>query len=127
MNSCPSGQIKRKSYITKNGIKVNSICIKDRGYPGHGPKTLPPIDKNLSLTKFGYNLHNNDNIRHKALIEASKKYSILSVLQRINLIRNYSKSTPINYDILTKDLDYLKKLYKSSKKVNINDKKSSKK
>ena len=123
-NKCKKGQILRKAYTKRSGSKVKASCIEDRGLVGHGPKTLPPLDKNLSLSRFGYKLDKPEKTRRSSLKKASKKYSTISVLKRVNLIRNYSKSIPENYDKLSNDVDYMKKQYANEKKTS---KKSSKK
>jgi hypothetical protein len=115
-NKCKDSQILRKAYTKRSGSKVKATCIEDKGQPGHGPKTLPPLDKNLSLSKFGYKLDKPEKTRRTSLKKASKKYSTISVLKRVNLIRNYSKSIPKNYDKLSNDVDYLKKQYAIDKK-----------
>jgi len=115
-NKCKKGQILRKAYTKRSGSKVKASCIEDRGLVGHGPKTLPPLDKNLSLSRFGYKLDKPEKTRRSSLKKASKKYSTISVLKRVNLIRNYSKSIPENYDKLSNDVDYLKKQYSIDKK-----------
>src|SRR5947208_3391455 len=112
--TCPKGQIrrssyKRKSYSRKGGItvkasRVKSTCIKDVGKPGKGPKTLPQPDKNNLLSRFGYKLKKNKNERQKSLKEASKKYGILPVLRRTNLIANLSKWNKDNEKKLKDDV-----------------------
>jgi hypothetical protein len=118
--TCPKGMIIRKSYTTKKTSKKNSIyvpetCIKDKGKLGHGPKILSNIDKNISLSSFGYKLSKSDKSRKTSLKKASKKYGKLNVLRRVNLIRNYSKSIPKNYEKLSNDVSYLKKEYSKDK------------
>ena len=117
-NKCKKNQILRKAYIKRSGSKVKETCIIDRGLPGHGPNTLPLIDKKLSLSKYGYKLNKPKKERRSSLKRASKKYSTLTILKRVNLIRNYSKSIPKNYNKLSDDVEYLKKQYKkTSKKI----------
>jgi len=108
-NTCKRGQIKRKGYTTKSGKKVQASCIRDRGQPGKGPYTLPPIKNKGYLTQFGYKLKDSFEKRKKALDKAIKKYGALAVERHINLVRNYSKSEKANYKKYTKDLEYAKK------------------
>lgn len=73
-------------------------------------KTLPPIDKNISLSKYGYSVKSSKSRRHSSLKRASKQHSSLTVLRRLNLIRNYSKSgSKENYKRLSDDVEYMKK------------------
>lgn len=116
---------KRQSYISKFGIRVPSTyiaptyvaptCIKDVGKPGKGPKTLPKLDSNIHLTKYGYNIHKSENRRHNALRLASKDFGLLPVLRRINLIRNYQANQDIK-NIFSQDVEYMKKMYSKYKK-----------
>ena len=50
--------IMRKEYKKKSSKKVKASCVKDRGKKGKGPKTLPPISKDISLSKYDTNLKN---------------------------------------------------------------------
>jgi hypothetical protein len=134
--NCPSGQIlrrgsrrrsyRRKSYTRKDGTKVrgsnigpsrmSSTCIKDIGKPGHGPYILPKLDPDVSLSRQGYHLSQSAPERHKALKRASKKYSTLGVLKRVNLIGNYSKANKSNYKKLRDDVEFMKRQYAKEKK-----------
>jgi len=80
-------------------------------------RTLPPISKlkSDSLSKYGYKLSKSPNSRHRALKKAARSRGTLAVLKRINLIGNYSKSVPSNYDKLRLDVEYLKDEYAKEK------------
>lgn len=78
-------------------------------------KLLPQPDKINTLSKYGYNVRKNVNSRHLSLRKASKKYSPLSVLRRVNLIRNFQKGNNFIHQRMSDDVDYMKKLYKKSK------------
>lgn len=127
---CDKGEIvrkayTRKAYTRKDGTKVKATrvspkCIKDRGNPGKGPYTLPPLKDNHFLTKHGYSLSKSFDERKKSLKKAIKENSSLSVLKHLVLVRNYSKSVKKNYDKYTKDIRFIqdlrKKEYASKKK-----------
>ena len=126
---CDKGEIvragyTRKAYTRKDGTKVKATrvapkCIKDRGEPGKGPYTLPPLKDNHFLTKHGYSLSKSFEDRKKALKKAIKENGSLSVLKHLVLVRNYSKSIKKNYDKYTKDIEFIQVLRKkeaSSKK-----------
>ncbi len=122
---CKKGQILRKNYSRKSSsrskskkrIIVKATCIKDIGSKGHGKKILPKPNPANSLRKFGYKLEAPKLSRHKALLKASKKLGNLPILKRVNLIRNYvPKDYPLNKSKLSDDVEFLKKLYKKSKK-----------
>ena len=72
---------------------------------------LTKLDKNISLSSFGYKLSKSNKARKSSLKRSSNKYGTLKVLQRVNLIRNYSKSVPKNYDKLSADVEFLKNVY----------------
>ena len=83
------------------------------------PKVLPPIGNEMHLSDYGYSLQKLKKQRRGSLKKASKKEGTLAVLRRINLIRNYSKSVPVNYSKLSQDVEFMKKTYakeKNSKK-----------
>lgn len=123
---CPVGEIKRKGYTRKSYVSVTgshvkkahvpSSCIKDRGAPGKGPKRLPEVKAPGFLRQVGYSLSLPEEKRHAALRKAAHKESVLEVLRRVNLIRNYSKAEKKNYAKLSKDVEYLKKLHLAEKK-----------
>jgi hypothetical protein len=119
---CDKGEIvrkayTRKAYTRKDGTKVKATrvaakCIKDRGTPGKGPYTLPPLKDNHFLTKHGYSLSKSFEDRKKALKKAIKENGSLSVLRHLVLVRNYSKSVKKNYDKYTKDIEFVQDLRK---------------
>ena len=78
---------------------------------------LPPISKSKSdsLSKYGYRLSKSPLARRRALKKAARSRGTLSVLKRVNLIGNYSKSVPVNYDKLRADVEFLKDEYAKEK------------
>jgi len=80
-------------------------------------RTLPPLSKkkSMSLSKYGYTLTKSSINRQKALKKAAKVRGTLSVLKRVNLISNYSKSVPKNHSKLRSDVEYLKNKYAKEK------------
>ncbi len=78
---------------------------------------LPPISKlkKDSLSRFGYKLSKTKSSRKKALKKAARSRGTLTVLKRVNLIGNYSKSNPINYEKLRSDVEFLKNEYAKEK------------
>lgn len=97
------------------GSYVEATCIKDKGQPGKGLKTLPKLSGKLHLSKsYGYNLHKSDKSRHESLREAMKKNNPLEVYRHLVLIHNYTADSQ-NKDILRNDVEYMKKLYRKYK------------
>jgi hypothetical protein len=124
---CPKGMIVRKGYTTKKSSKrvsrkVKPTCIKDLGRPGHGPKTLPLIGHDISLSEYGYSVKESAKKRQTALNKASEKYGTLPILRRINLIRNYSDVIPENYAAMSNDVEYMKNKYTQEKNMLWDDK-----
>jgi len=82
---------------------------------GKSKKILPLLSKEESLSKFGYKLSKSVSARKRALKRAIKERGTLPVLRRVNLIGNYSKSVPKNYEKLRDDVEYLKNQYANEK------------
>lgn len=115
MTGCKKGELRKKSYTKKDGTRVKSTCIKDKGKPGKGKKTLPKLGDEMHLSKFGYTTKAPVKKRKSSLRKASKKHGSLPVLRRLNLIRNY-QADKVAKEIMSKDVEYMKSLYKKSKK-----------
>ena len=121
IGGCPKGTILRRSYVTKTGKKVGATCIKDRGQPGKGPYSLPPLDKKISLSRFGYTMDRSSTNRQRALVKAINDYkkkknlnrrnAALKVLRRVVLISNYNKSNERVSNKMKKDVKFLQKRY----------------
>jgi hypothetical protein len=79
-----------------------------------------PSNDDVHLSDFNYYLDRADSTRYKALRKASKKHGTLKILKRVNLIRNITKNNSKNKKILSKDVEYLKKLYSREKKLKLN-------
>lgn len=111
-------KVSRKGYTRKDGTKVKATTYytPDKGEPGRGPKTLPSISKNPkdSLGQFGYKVSLPFTRRKEALDNAVKIHGALSVLRRLNLIRNYTAEID-NKARLSRDVDYLKSTYAAAK------------
>ena len=102
------------------GYKVakRSKSWAKRGNALASRKILPPVGDEIILGDYGYSLQDLPKERKASLKRASKKNNTLTVLRRVNLIRNYSKSVPTNYNKLSQDVEFLKKEYKKEKESN---------
>lgn len=109
--SCAKGQILRVGYTTRKGVKVKPTCIKDRGKPGKGPKTLPDTSGDLHLTDYGYKTALAASTRRAALRRASQAEGTLAVLRHLNLIRNKQASGSDAKNIMSEDVNYMKQYY----------------
>jgi hypothetical protein len=128
---CPEGEVKRKGYTRKNytrrsgsrvrSVSVKSGCIKDRGYRSRlfqlktGTMGIGKLRKG-ELREFGYSAEAPTESRHKSLRAASKKYSSLSVLRKLNALATYNKRTQPEHAVVYKaDRDYVSEMHKKEK------------
>ncbi|ATZ81033.1 n-acetyltransferase [Bodo saltans virus] len=77
---------------------------------------LPQPNKDVHLSKFGYSLSQNEKERRTSLKRASKRLGTLSVMRRVNLIRNLSRHDSKQKQKLSKDVEFMKSQYKKTKK-----------
>ena len=88
-------------------------------------KLLPkPDPAGIHLSKYGYSTSKTQSKRRSSLKRTSKKHGALPVLKRLNLIRNItstktSEKTKKAHDIMSKDVEYMKKLYAREKEREI--------
>lgn len=112
--TCKIGQIRRKAYTRKDGVRVKSTCIKDMGKPGKGKKLFSL--KKGDLTKYGYHLKTKASTRHKALGKARKHIPYASLIRKLNALSILQKNTNPLYSSRAKsDMEYLQKTRKHKK------------
>lgn len=128
---CPEGEMKRKAYTRKSftrrsgsrvrSVSVKSGCIPDRGYRSRffqlktGSMGIGPLKKG-ELRSFGYGPEESTEKRHKALRAASKTYTSLSVLRKLNALATYNKRTQPEHSVIYKlDREYVSALHKKEK------------
>lgn len=90
-NGCPRGKIRRKKYTTRKGVKVKSVCVKDTGKPGKGPKTLP---KPKAGGLRGWTKDLSAPARRKILKRVSAAKGCGKTLKDLNLLRNITADKP---------------------------------
>ncbi len=83
---CGRGKIRREAY-TRNGTRVASTCIIDRGKKGKGPKTLPKPRKG---SLYGWKKKGSNTERHGALLTSVRKSDCETTISRLTLLRNIS-------------------------------------
>lgn len=88
---------------------------------------LPKPDPDIHLSSQGYSVARPTMKRQTALKRSSKEIGTLPVIRRLNLIRNLTKRGTKNRKILSKDVDFMKKLYKKEKARKSKTSKTSKK
>ena len=123
---CPKGSISRVSYSYRKKslggrkIKVHSSCMRSKGLRSRGKKTrrvLPSLKKG-SLTRYGYNVHETKEMRHKALKKALKIYGYASLVRKLNAVKLLTKNTsPSNSKIYGQDINYLQNMRKSKRRT----------
>jgi len=131
---CSKGKIARKSYTRTPGSKqknsfartqnrtgkkvyVKSACVPDTGKPGKTPKKakiLPKLGNKLHLSNYGYELKQNAKNRRASLSRASSDNNPITVLRRLNLIRNYT-AVEKNKAKLSSDVKWMSNKYTKSK------------
>lgn len=102
---CPSGKIRRKSYIRKSykrkdgkivkGSKVPSVCIKDMGKPGKGKKLFTL--KKGDLVKHGYSLKISVEQRRNALQKSLRNIDNGTLVKKLNALYVLHKNTNLIY------------------------------
>lgn len=72
-------------------------------------------ESKIQLTKYGYSIKKSDAERRAALMAAIKDHSTISVLKKLDQLKNFQ---PIkeNKDVISKDAEYLQKIYSTTKK-----------
>jgi hypothetical protein len=121
LKSCPSGYIKRASYVryTKRGkhVLVPEQCIPDVGSPGKGyAGDGPGIGKLRSgeLAKYGYTdvQKLSESARHAALARAIEEFGSLGVWRKLNAVQVYTRRTsPAASMLFKRDMDWIRRVY----------------
>ena len=114
--SCPAGKIRRVGYTRKNGVKVRSKCIKDRGAVGRWQTIkrmigIGPLKKG-HLKGVGYDATASAPTRHAALDKAVRRYGRNSTIRKLNAIATYTKrTTPSRSKTYRTDMHYIQKKF----------------
>ena len=77
-------------HISGGTVRVKSTRIRNRGLPGKGPYTLPPLSPGKL---YGYTVSANTPNRYKSLTFAMKSNSPLAVFRRLQILARYLKRT----------------------------------
>jgi len=77
-------------HISGGTVRVKSAVIKNRGLPGKGPYTLPPLSPGKL---YGYTVSANVPNRYMSLTFAMKSNSPLAVFRRLQILARYLKRT----------------------------------
>ena len=99
---------KNKSTKKKSSKKKSS----------NNKKLLPAPRKDISLAKDGYKLSKSEKSRHRSLSKSAKKHGTLTIMKRLNLIRNLTKKDTLQKKSLSRDVEFLKKMYMKEKESN---------
>ena len=77
-------------HISGGVVRVKSTRIVNRGLPGKGPYTLPPLTPGKL---YGYTVSASSPNRYKSLTFAMKGNSPLAVFRRLQILARYLKRT----------------------------------
>lgn len=103
------------SYNKKSRSKSKSNRRRNISRLKNKKNILPKLNPDDSLSDFGYKLSMSQANRRRAMRRAVRKNGALPVMRRLNLIRNYSKSHKKNYERLSEDVEFMKRLYARKK------------
>lgn len=110
---CKKGSILRDAYITKKGVHVSEVCVKDTGMPGKGQKIIPKLE---SGTLHNYHYNKSDLSRHRALLQAARNSDYNAVIRKLNAISILTKNTiPKASKMYIKDMHYVQETKKKNK------------
>ena len=120
--SCPIGDIRRKSYTrrSRSGKRtyVPSTCIPKRGLPGKPRRILPHPTPGV-LRPFGYYDIKRLSFaeRKRILKRAIKVLGFVDVIRHLTLVANFNRyTTPSIHAKMTKDHEWVSKMYKKYKR-----------
>ncbi len=121
LKACPSGYIKRASYVrrTRSGGRslVPEQCIRNVGAPGKGLAAGGPgigVLRKGDLAQFGYRdvVHTSTADRHAALARAIAKYGSLGVWRKLNAVHVYTRRlSPGSSKVFKADMDWIRSKY----------------
>lgn len=104
--ACPRGQIMRRGYTTRRGVRVKPVCIRDRGKPGKGERLF--VLRRGSLRKHGYSAKKSDVARHRALARAVRAEGYTPVIRKLNAVSILQMNTnPAVSKKMRRDMEYV--------------------
>lgn len=110
---CPSGMIRRRSYVTSAGKKIKAICYPSGRRIAKVPVVLPTPRPDKGLARFGYKSTDPAPRRRAALARGVKKVGYSTIIRRLNLIRNLTHRTnPVFSRKLSYDIKWMQKTLK---------------
>jgi hypothetical protein len=93
--------------VSGKTIRVKSSLIMNRGLPGKGPYTLPPLTPGKL---YGYTVSAPQQSRHNSLRMAMKYDSPMAVFRRLQLLSHYLKRTsPTAVRTILKNASWVRK------------------
>jgi hypothetical protein len=100
---------------SRKGSRKGSIKGSIKGSKKGSKKLLPKPNRSIHLSKYGYTTSKKESTRKLSLNKASAKMGSLPVLKRLNLIRNLTRPELEVKKVLSKDVEYMKEIYKKEK------------
>lgn len=104
--SCSRSKIRRKGYTTRRGTRVRSACVKDRGRPGKGRKTLP-TPRQGGLHPYKLDLPTSE--RHRILRSLIRKQGYIKIIRKISLLCNITATGSREKGKVCRDKEYVER------------------
>jgi hypothetical protein len=127
LKNCPTGYIKRASYVRSRSGKrtlVPEQCIRNVGAPGKGLRSASPTGRSKrpgigslrkgELAKHGYAdvVHKSVSERHAALEKAIAEFGSLGVWRKLNAVQVYTRRlSPGASKVFKADMDWIRNKY----------------
>lgn len=89
---CRRGEIRRKGYITKKGVRVPPVCVKDQGAPGKTSSSKKWFPEGVEVP--GWSKDKTAPQRRAALKKLVEKKLCKRVLADMNAIANVTADKP---------------------------------
>ena len=84
--ACRRGQVRRRGYVTKRGVRVPATCVRDQGSPGKTPSSKKWFPQGITVPGWAKALPRDE--RRKALKKLTRERSCKGVLADLNAIAN---------------------------------------
>lgn len=94
--SCPRGKIRRKGYRRKDGTRVKSACVPDKGKPGKTPISERDLPKPKKGHLRGWHANESASKRHAALKKWVRKTNCKKTIGKLTLLRNISPDRKVD-------------------------------
>lgn len=105
---CKQGEILRRGYITRTGVRVPPTCVTDQGAPGKTPASKRVLPKPTPGAIGPWKKDASPAKRHSAIKQAVRRRGCRKVIGSLTLLRNLS-ADPGTKATAKKDAQWLHK------------------